>query len=79
LWKRGARGSLTLKGFEGEVEIGGKGYTVKVIGGDAEFDEDRRGKKLLRIKITAEVGRVEGEHIVDRAVCEYKIAYGRYG
>ncbi len=35
---------------------------------------------MLRIKITAEVGRVEGEHtIVDRVVREYTITYGRYG
>ena len=58
---------LTLKDFEKKVEVNGKTYVVKVIGGGAEFDEGRGGKKLLRIKITAEVGRVEGEHtIVDR-------------
>ncbi len=35
---------------------------------------------MLRIKITAEVGYVEGEHaIVDRVVREYTITYGRYG
>jgi len=34
---------------------------------------------LLRIRITAEVGRVEGEHIVDRVVREYTITFGRYG
>jgi len=75
-----ARGSLKLKGFEGRVEVGGKEYVVKVRGGGAEFDEGRGGKKLLRIKIKAEVGRVEGEHtIVDRVVREYTITYGRYG
>jgi hypothetical protein len=53
---------------------------VEVIGGGAEFDEGRGGRKLLRIKITAEVGRVEGEHtIVDRVVHEYTITFGRYG
>ncbi len=53
---------------------------VKVIDGGAEFDVGRGGKKLLRIKITAEVGRVEGEHtIVDRVVHEYTITFGRYG
>jgi hypothetical protein len=58
---------LTLKDFEKKVKVNGKTYVVKVIGGGAEFDEGRGGKKLLRIKITAEVGRVEGEHtIVDR-------------
>ena len=61
------RDYLTLKDFEKKVEVNGKTYVVKVIGGGAEFDEGRGGKKLLRIKITAEVGRVEGEHtIVDR-------------
>jgi hypothetical protein len=68
------RGSLTLKGFEKEVEVDGKKHIVKVIGGDAEIEESRRGKPLLRIKITAEVGRVEGEHtIVDRVVREYTL------
>ncbi len=34
----------------------------------------------MRIRITAEVGRVEGEHtIVDRVVREYTITFGRYG
>jgi hypothetical protein len=73
-----SRGSLTLKGFEMEVEMNGEKYKVKVIGGEA-VEEDRDGRKLLRIRITAEVGRVEGEHIVDRVVREYTITYGRYG
>ncbi len=47
-----ARGSLTLKGFEGRVEVGGKEYVVKVIDGGA-VEEDRGGKKLLRIRVTA--------------------------
>jgi hypothetical protein len=51
---------------------------VKVIGGEA-VEDDRGGRKLLRIRITAEVGRVEGEHIVDRVVREYTITFGRYG
>jgi hypothetical protein len=52
---------------------------VKVIGGGA-VEEGRGGRKLLRLKIMAEVGRVEGEHaIVDRVVREYTITYGRYG
>ncbi len=56
----------------------GKTYVVKVIGGGAEFDEGRCGKTLLRIKIKAEVGRVEGEHtIVDRVEREYTITYSR--
>jgi hypothetical protein len=65
-----SRGSLTLKGFEKEVEMGGKQYVVKVIGGGAEFDEGRGGNKLLRIRITAEVDCVRSE---------YEITYGRYG
>jgi hypothetical protein len=51
---------------------------VKVIGGEA-VEEKQNGKKLLRIKITAEVGRVECEHIVDRVVREYTITYSRHG
>jgi hypothetical protein len=73
-----AWGSLTLKGFEMEVEVDGRRYVVKVIGGGA-VEEDRGGRKLLRIRITAEVGRVEGGHIADRVVREYTITFGRYG
>jgi hypothetical protein len=73
------RGSLKLEGFEKKVEVNGKKHVVKVIGGEA-VEEDRGGRKLLRIRITAEVGRVEGEHtIVDRVVREYTITFGRYG
>jgi hypothetical protein len=42
---------------------------VKVIGGGAEFDVGRSGKKLLRIKITAGVDGVRND---------YTITYGRY-
>jgi len=73
-----AWGSLKLEGFVKELEVNGKTYVVKVIGGEA-VEEDRGGRKLLRIKIKAEVGRVEGGHIVDRVVREYTITYGRYG
>ena len=65
-----ARGSLTLKGFEERVEVGGREHVVKVIGGGAEFDVGKGGKKLLRIKITAEVDGVKSD---------YTITYGRYG
>jgi hypothetical protein len=65
-----ARGSLTLKGFEKEVEVDGRKYVVKVIDGSAEFDISRGGKKLLRIRITAEVGSVRSD---------YTTTYGRYG
>jgi hypothetical protein len=74
-----SRDSLTLKGFEERVEVNGKTYVVKVKDGGA-VEEDRDGKKLLRIKITAEVSRVEGEHaIVDHVEREYTITYSRYG
>jgi len=63
------RGSLTLKGFEMEVEVNGEKHKVKVIDGEA-VEEDRGGKKLLRIRITAEVDGVRSE---------YTITYGRYG
>jgi hypothetical protein len=63
------RDSLTLKGFEKRVEVGSKTHVVKVIDGGAEFDEGRSGKKLLRIRITAEVDGVRSE---------YTITYGRY-
>jgi hypothetical protein len=56
-----SRSSLTLKGFEKEVEVNGKKYKVKVIGGV---------KKLLRLRVTAEVDGVRRE-------CT--ITYGRYG
>jgi hypothetical protein len=73
-----AWGSLTLKSFEKEVEVDGRRHKVKVRGGEA-VEEDRGGGKLLRIRITAEVGRVEGEHtIVDPVVHEYTITYSRY-
>ena len=64
-----ARGSLTLKGFEKEVEVNSEKYKVKVINGGA-VEEDRGGRKLLRIKITAEVGGARRE---------YTITYSRLG
>jgi len=64
-----ARGSLTLKGFVKEVEVNGKTYVVKVIGGEA-VEEDRGGRKLLRLKITAEVDGVRSDYVM---------TYGRYG
>jgi len=76
----GSRGSLTLKGFKKEVEVDGRRHVVKVIDGYAEFKRGRDGRKLLWIKITAEVGRVEGEHtIVEHVVREYTITYSRRG
>ncbi len=64
-----ARGSLTLKGFEERVEVGGKEHVVKVIDGGAVKGK-QNGKTLLRIWITAEV---------DGVVREYKITYSRSG
>jgi hypothetical protein len=43
------RGSMTLKGFEKRVEVGGREHLVRVIDGDAELEESQGGKKLLRI------------------------------
>jgi hypothetical protein len=65
-----ARASLELKGFEREFEVDGKRYKVKVIDGGAEFDEDRGGRKLLRIRITAEIDGVRSDYVM---------TYGRYG
>jgi hypothetical protein len=64
-----ARGILKLEGFEKEVEVDGRRYVVKVIDGEA-VEEDRGGKKLLRIRITAEVDGVRRD---------YTITFGRYG
>ena len=64
-----AWGSLTLKGFKKKVEMEGRVHVVKVIDGGAEFDVGRGGRKLLRIKITAEIDGVRGD---------YTITYGRY-
>ncbi len=65
-----ARGSLTLKGFEKRVELGGREHVVKVVGWNAELEMSKSGKKLLRIRITAEVDGVKSD---------YTIAYGGYG
>jgi hypothetical protein len=64
------RGSLTLKGFEKKVEVGGKEYVVKVIDGRAEFEESESGKLLLRIWIMAEVDGIKREYV---------ITFGRFG
>jgi hypothetical protein len=64
-----AWGSLELEDFEKKVEVNGKTYVVKVIGGEA-VEEDRGDRKLLRIKITAEVDGVRRD---------YTITYSRRG
>jgi hypothetical protein len=53
--------------LEKKVVVDGKTHVV--IGGDAEFKRGRGGKKLLKIKITAEVDGVRSE---------YAITFGRY-
>jgi hypothetical protein len=65
-----SRSSLTLKGFEREVEVDGRIHVVKVIDGRAEFGRSKSGKMLLRIRITAEVDGVRSE---------FEITFGRYG
>jgi hypothetical protein len=45
-------------------------HTVKVIGGGTELDEGRDGKKLLRIRITAEVDGVRSEYTITTAGAE---------
>jgi len=65
-----SRASLKLEGFEGRVEVDGSEHVVKVIGGGAELEESWSSKKLLRLKITAEVDGVRSD---------YTITYGRYG
>ncbi len=65
-----SRGSLTLKGFEKEVEVDGRRHVVKVIDGDAELEKSESGKLLLRIRITAEV---------DGVMRDYVMTYSRYG
>jgi hypothetical protein len=52
------------------VEVGGREHVVKVIDKGVEFEESRSGKKLLRIKITAEVDGVRHGYVT---------TYGRYG
>jgi hypothetical protein len=47
-----SRSSLTLERFEKEVEVNGRRYVVKVIGGEA-VKEEHNGETLLRIRITA--------------------------
>jgi hypothetical protein len=65
-----ARDSLRLEGSKKEVEVDGRKYVVNIISGGAEFYEGRSGRKLLRIRIAAEVDGVRRE---------YEITFGRYG
>jgi hypothetical protein len=60
---------LKLEGFEGRVEVGGRGHVVKAVGWSAELEERQVGKTLLRIRIAADIDGVK---------CYYTITYGRY-
>jgi len=76
LYKAVAEGTYGVKGIDCMSQTGrgcmqrSARHEVKVIGGRAEFDVDRGSKKLLRIKITAEVDGVKSD---------YTITCGRFG
>jgi len=72
-----ARGSLTLKGFEKRVEVGGREHLVRVIDGDAELKESQGGKKLLRLRITAEVDGVRSDYTITFSSGKINSARGR--
>jgi len=59
-----AKNSQTLEGFEKKVEVNGREYMVKVLGWSTELEESQRGKKLLRLKITAEVNGVRSDYTI---------------
>jgi len=61
--------NTSLKG-EKVVETNGRRHVVKIIDGSAEVVKSESGKKLLRIKVAAEVDGVRSE---------YEITFGRYG
>jgi len=72
-----AIGSLRLAGFEREVD----GRLVKVIGGGAQPEKSKSGRKLLRITVTAEVDGVRGDYTMafsrrgsDNAALGYAVA-----
>ena len=67
-----------LKNFKEVVEINDKKYVVNVTDGEAKT-EDKRGKKYLKIRITAEVSHVEGGHAVDHVKREHTITFSRRG
>ena len=54
-------GHLTLKGFAATVD---GGYEVKVIDGSAEIEESWSGKKLLRLRVMAEVNGVRDDYTI---------------
>jgi hypothetical protein len=59
-----ARGSLRLEGFERKVEVNGREHVVKVIGWGAELEKSQSGKKLLKIRITAEINNVKSDYTI---------------
>jgi hypothetical protein len=59
-----------LEGLGKEVEVNGRKHVAKVIGGGAELEKSESGKKLLKIRITAEADGVRSE---------YTITYSRRG
>ncbi len=56
--------SLTLERFEKKVKVNGREYMVKVLGWSTKLEESQRGKKLLRLKITAEVNGVRSDYTI---------------
>jgi hypothetical protein len=72
-----SRSSLSWRALRWRVEVGGREYVVKVRGGGAEFDVGRSGKKLLRIKITAEVDGVRSDYTITYSRRTDNAAVGR--
>jgi hypothetical protein len=70
-----SRGSLTLKGLEKEIEVGGRRHVVKVIDGGA-VKEKQNVKTLLRIRITAEVDGVRRDYVITYGSMETTIRLG---
>jgi hypothetical protein len=68
-----------LKDSEIVVEVNGIRYVMKVKGGEAAVEEEQNGRKLLRIRITAEVICVGDGCTVDRVERKYTITFRRYG
>ncbi len=78
-----AKSSLTLKGFEKKIEVEGREHVVKVIDGWAELEESQSNRKLLRIRITAEVDGVKSEYTItfmqirQKRGCGIRLCQGR--
>ncbi len=52
-------------------------HLVRVIDGDAELEKSQGGKKLLRIKITAEVDGVKSDYTITFGSGKINAARGR--